>query len=201
MNSPSTPIWMAGLGYALVVLVATRLISHYLTLPLLVICGVGVAYAVAWGSGIGVSQAREMGWFFDMPAPVSLWEPWQQLRLDPGLGPLIASQAGNFVALAMVMAITILLSATGLELKTRRDANLDLELEVNGWGNVLSGMAGGMAGCLSINRTLLNHQAGARTRLAGVLVALVCAVVLVFRWPLLSYTPKPCWVGFCSISV
>lgn len=191
MNSPSTPIWMAGLVYSLVVLVTTRLISHYLTLPLLVIGGAGVVYAIAWGMGVGVPQAREMGWFFDMPAPVSFWEPWQQLHLDPGLGSLIASQAGNFVALAMVMAITILLSATGLELKTRRDANLDLELQVNGWGNVFSGMAGGMAGCLSINRTLLNHQAGARTRLAGGLVAVVCAAVLAFQWPLLSYTPKP----------
>jgi SulP family sulfate permease len=191
MNGPSTPIWLVGLGYALVVLAATRLISHYLTLPLLVICGVGVAYAVALGSGVGVSQARDLGWFFDMPAPVSFWEPWQQLQLDPSLGALILSQGGNFVALAMVMAITILLSATGLELKTRQDANLDLELQVNGWGNLLSGMAGGMAGCLSINRTLLNYQAGARTRLAGVLVALVCAAVLAFQWPLLSYTPKP----------
>ncbi|HSJ03607.1 MAG TPA: SulP family inorganic anion transporter, partial [Verrucomicrobium sp.] len=191
LSSPSTPVWTAGLAYGVVALIATRRWSHFLILPVLVVSAVTLAYGILGVQGISLATARAQGWFFDLPPPMAPWEPWQALQMDASVVELILRQSGNYLALALVMAITILLSGAGLELKTRRDADLDLELRVNGWGNFLSGLGGGMAGCLSINRTLLNHQAGARTRLAGCLVALVCAGVLFFQLPILPFIPKP----------
>jgi SulP family sulfate permease len=190
-SSPTTLIWVAGALYALVLFLATRWSRHYLVLPCLVAAGAGIAYLFLLGSGMDLVGAREMGWLFDTPPSGTLWAPWADLKPSREVFGWIAGEAGGFLALALVLAITLLLSATALEIKTGWDSDLDRELSVNGWGNLLAGMAGGMPGCLSINRTLLSHQVGARSRLAGILVAAVCAAVVGFQWPVLMYTPKP----------
>ena len=78
-------------------------------------------------------------------------------------------------AVAVVVIVTILLNAAGLELATRRDVDLDRELRANGLANILAGLGGGMVGYLSLSRSLLNMQAGAVSRMAGVWTAIVVA--------------------------
>jgi SulP family sulfate permease len=94
-----------------------------------------------------------------------------------------------------VVAITILLSATGIELATQSDVDLDRELQVGGINNLITGLCGGMVGYLSISRTLLNYQAGARNRIAGFIAVGVCCFFLIFGVSFLSYIPKATFGG------
>src|SRR5690606_4161556 len=59
--APGTPVaWLPGLVFALAILVATRLSSHFLVWPLLLVGGIGCFYLVMHFSGgsVGAWQAE-----------------------------------------------------------------------------------------------------------------------------------------------
>jgi len=97
----------------------------------------------------------------------------------------LLDQWQNFLAMTVIVVVTILLNATGLELATRRDVDFDRELRINGIANILSGLTGGMVGYLSFSRTSLNFRAGALSRLAGVWTAILCLGVTFWFTPAL----------------
>src|SRR5262249_39025424 len=83
----------------------------------------------------------------------------------------------------------------GLELATRRDVDLDRELRANGLANILAGLGGGMVGYLSMSRSLLNMQAGAVSRAAGVCAAILSAGVAFVFTQSISFVPRPVLAG------
>src|SRR5262249_49063208 len=83
----------------------------------------------------------------------------------------------------------------GLELATRRDLDLDRELRANGLANILAGLGGGMVGYLSMSRSLLNMQAGAVSRAAGVWTAILSAGVAFVFTRSISFVPRPVLAG------
>lgn len=89
-----------------------------------------------------------------------------------------------------VTAISTLFNTTGLEVATSREANLERELNVAGAANILSGLFGGYAGCISLSRSLLNFNGGATGRLSGLAVAVIAVLMLVADPALLSFMPK-----------
>ena len=97
---------------------------------------------------------------------------------------------GNLIAVIFVTAISTLFNTTGLEVATGREANLERELTVAGTANILSGLFGGYAGCISLSRSLLNASAGATTRVSGLTVAAIAVLMLVADPALLAYMPK-----------
>jgi hypothetical protein len=96
--------------------------------------------------------------------------------------------------MVVVVIVTILLNAAGLELATRRDMDLDRELRASGIASLASGLAGGMVGYLSVSRSVLNVQAGALPRPGG---PPSCAGVAFGLSPV--PTPAPSWPA-CSCS-
>ena len=99
--------------------------------------------------------------------------------------------SGEFVALIVVTAITLLLSTTAVEVEARLDLDLDRELRVNGIANLLAGLTGGMVGTLSVSRTMFNYVNGARKRVSGLVAALVCLLTFAFGTKTLGYLPVP----------
>ena len=94
-----------------------------------------------------------------------------------------------------LVTIFILLNATGIELATQSDVDIDRELRVDGLGNLIAGLFGGMVGYLMVGRSLLNQKAGANSRLAGLVVAALCLVILFWGAPILAYLPRPVMGG------
>ena len=80
---------------------------------------------------------------------------------------VLLHQGGTLFAMMAIVTFSILLNSTGLELATSRSVDLDQELKANGVANILNGCFGGMVGYLSINRSLLNQKAGARSPQPG----------------------------------
>ena len=86
--------------------------------------------------------------------------------------------------------ITVLLNTTGIELATKKDAELEVELSAAGVANIFTGLLGGIPGYLSISRSVLNYKAGGRTRLSGLTAAACCTAVFLFGSSLMTLFPK-----------
>jgi SulP family sulfate permease len=183
--------WGTAFAVALVLLVLTRVIRHFLLLPGVFVGAITLFYLGLWLTGITMDAARAQGLLMTpIETGGGTWWP----SLDVPWQPLIAEWR-NFLAMLVVVIVTILLNAAGLELATQREVDLDRELRANGLASLVSGLGGGMVGYLSVSRSLLNVRAGAVSRAAGVWTAIVCAGIALLFTRLLFYFPRPVLAG------
>ena len=133
------------------------------------------------------------GWFLSAGAGGALAPPWTLLQaLDwrslMAVGPELA-------AVVVVAATSLLMNASGLEVAWRRSADLNRELVAGGSAGLLCGGAGGAISSLSLNRSLLNAEAGGRSRLSGLIAAAVLLLCGLSGADLAGLVPLPVLAG------
>lgn len=185
--------WSTTLLVAAALLILPRVVQHVLLVPGIIVAGIAVFYVglvlsstdleTAWAQGLLIRALDDAG--FALPGILPSGDAWVAVR----------GEWRGFLAMVVVVVVTILLNAAGLELATRREVDLDRELRASGAASIAAGFAGGMVGYLSISRSLLNVQAGAVSRMAGVWTAILCAAVAFALTPALSYVPRPVLAG------
>jgi SulP family sulfate permease len=185
----TTPAMLAGIGFAAAIWLALRFANRPATLPLLLLGGILAAHAGFALAGLSLDEAQAAGWTFATPAAGGGWS-WAWTVTLPSPEHIPAQFFGDAAAVVLVTAITTLVNTTGVEVATVREADIDRELKVTGLANLASAAAGGIVGCASISRTILNRTAGGRGRLSGLTVAAVAAALAVSDPSLLHYLPK-----------
>ena len=181
----------AGFVWMIVLWSVLGRVTHYLALPLMLLAGTLACHAMLGVAGIGIDEARESGWLFAQSNGADLWFPWNAFDLALIEWGVIGEHIAGIGTVVVVTTLTILLNATGLELQTHTDADLDRELRVQGGANVAAAICGGFLGYLSFNRSMINYRMGANSRVAGIVVALVTVLFALFGIWTVSYLPKP----------
>lgn len=179
-----------GIVFAGALVVAGR--SRYiLTFPALLLGAVGLAHVARHFMGVSIAQARDAGWLLQLPSRTMVPIVWLSEHLQGFHGHILLHEAGDYVALTIVTTFTLLLGIVSVEVDARlkTDIDVDHELRLNGLANIAAGLTGGMAGTLSLSRTVFNYQNGARSRVSGVIVAGACLATLAFGTGALGYVP------------
>ncbi|WP_245321662.1 SulP family inorganic anion transporter [Bradyrhizobium sp. LTSPM299] len=161
-----------------------------LGLPIILIGGVLVAHLAFWIVGISPEEARAAGWTFQPPPPSSFMLPWHADELAHYPWSAVPDLLGNLIAVVFVTAASTLFNTTGIEVAAHREANLERELNITGFANIMTGALAGYAGCISVSRTVLNFSSGGRGRLSGFTVAATSLLMLAVAPELLGYMPK-----------
>jgi SulP family sulfate permease len=159
-------------------------------LPAILVGGIIFAHMAFWFAGISPAEAQASGWTFQPPPPVSFMLPWSATEIGRYPWYTLPDLLGNLIAVIFVTATSTLFNTTGVEVASQREANLERELNVTGLANILSGAFGGYTGCISVSRTLLNLNSGGTSRLSGLTVAAISALMLAVAPMLLGYMPK-----------
>ncbi|MBN8989307.1 MAG: SLC26A/SulP transporter family protein [Rhizobiales bacterium] len=159
-------------------------------LPAMLVGGVIIAHIVFQLAGFTVAGAQASGWTFQPPPDVSFLLPWSAANIAQYPWHALPDLLGNLVAVIFVAASSTLFNTAGIEVAAHREANLERELNVAGFANILSGAFGGYPGCISVSRTILNFNSGGTGRLSGLTVAAVSALMLAVAPVLLGYMPK-----------
>ncbi len=186
--------WVTALLVAAVLIALKRYSKHFLVIPGVIFGAVLLFHATLSVSGTSLATAQASGLLLS-PLSLGAWSQpfnlaWSQVRWD-----LIVIHANDFVAMTMVVVVTILLNATSLDHATGQDADFDRELKALGLANILGGLSGGLVAVNSFNRSLLNLRAGANSPWAGrVCVALVLLLMLLAPGGL-ALLPKPVLTG------
>ena len=181
---------LAGGALALTIYLTWHRSRNPLALPALLIAGVVTTHIVFNFAGISLEQAQALGWTFQSLPRATFSLPWHLSDVESYPWQAVPGLIGNLIAVIFVTAISTLFNTTGLEVATSREANLERELNVAGVANILSGLFGGYAGCISLSRSLLNSNGGATGRISGLTVAVIAVLMLVADPALLSYVPK-----------
>ena len=190
-QSDSVVLWLPGLIIAFVLLVTSRLYKGVLVLPSVLLAAVVLFYLALWISDISLAQAGLRGMLLGPFAEEGFWRSINLSTLNGVDWQLLAGQAVSVMTIMFFVAVSVLLNATGIELVTASDIDLDQELCAAGIGNIAAGLGCGLMGYQFLGYSVLNSKAGARSRIAGLLSAAFCAATLLLGAPALTYFPKP----------
>jgi SulP family sulfate permease len=144
---------------------------------------------------------REAGWVVPMPANAGLWPPILPADLTVVDWRAILGSALMLPGVIIVTVMALLMNATGIELDSGRDVDLDRELRSVGIQNLAAGMGGGVPGYPAVSLSLLAAHLGVTNRLVGVVVATVTGCALLLGERVLDLVPTPLlgsllvWIG------
>jgi sulfate permease, SulP family len=138
---------------------------------------------------IDIEAARDWGW---LPAtPSSTAEP------ALGFGILwsidwsyVLSAVPLMLAASGLSTLGMLLTTSGLSLKTRTEVDANHELRSQGIANVALGMFGGLAGFVTVGASVLANRFGVSRLAAGVPGAVVILLGAAFAGPIVSFMPN-----------
>ena len=182
--------WLPGVIIGCILLVWTQRSDNFLILPGVLFISLILFYTVAWAAGVSLTQLQHDGWLLGPFTGKSLWRPFPIGDLVNVQWQLISSQAIQILAIVLVSTVGLLLNAGGVELATKKDMDLNRELRVAGFGNLLAGLVPGLISFQQLGLTVINFKLGANNRLTGLIGVLFCVVVLIFGASLLSLVPQ-----------
>lgn len=167
-----------GLAFAALIIVATMRVRHPLLLPSLLASGIGVFYAVVAVRGLSIETLRSGGWLFDVPRGSPFELPWAPGTLHQVVWNALGQRFEDVFAIVVVIAVSVLLNTSGVELATQREADLDRELRVQGAANLAGGLFGGFVCVGTINATLLSYRAAGVSRIPAFVVTFASLAIL-----------------------
>lgn len=181
--------WLPGLLWAVAVFLVIRRFDHPLLLPALIVLGVMLFYGAAWFAGTSINSLTEHGLLLG-PFPVGqLWPPISLADLKLISWPVVFGQALSVATITALSMVGVLLNASGLEVTFGRDMELNQELRAAGAGNLLAGLGGGFVAFQQLGSSSLALRLKGVSRWTGLIVAVACALFLVFGGAALSYFP------------
>ncbi len=190
LRADTAPHWLAGVAVGTTLVFLVQRIRHVLILPSVLALSAVVFYGWLGVSHTSQAQATADGWLFGAMPSGGLWQAPTPGDWALVAWPLVWSQVGNLAAVVIVSTLALLLNASGIELATRRDVDLDTELRAAGLGNLLLGLLGGMPAYQALSLSILSPRLGVRSRLIGVIVVAVVAGMLLAGASLLSLAPR-----------
>ncbi len=159
-------------------------------LPGVLLAAVAAAHLGFAAGGMSVAAAQSSGWLFEPQHAATLASPWHMRALAAFPWSSLPALSGELVAVMFVTVVSLLLNTTGVEMATRREADIDRELKALGLASLVTAALGGFVSCLSLSRTSLNFNLGARNRLPGLTVAAIAGLMLLIGPGFLGYAPK-----------
>jgi SulP family sulfate permease len=180
----------AGIAVAVALQVLLLRSSSPVILPAVLIVATIAVHVGIVAAGSSLEAAYASGWLFRPLPSAPLVMPWRPESLAGFPWGALVSLSGDLMAVIFVTVISLLLNITGIEIATRREADMDRDLNALGLASLISAAFGGFVGCLSLSRTTLNYNLGAKGRLSGLTVAVVSALVLFADPSFLGYAPK-----------
>jgi sulfate permease, SulP family len=181
--------FLLALAFAVAVALGRARFSNVLVLPALILAGFVAFNAAAYGMGANPESLREAGWLIQLPVDSELWPPVNPSALGLVDWNAVLAGALGIPAMIVITITAFLMNATGIELATRRDFDLNRELRAVGVMNLVVAAGGSAPGYYSVTNSILANRLGGSERLVGLTIATVCLVALALGTTLLDFVP------------
>src|SRR5262249_14114535 len=122
----------AGLAVAVTLQVLLSRWTSAFVVPIILVAAIIAIYVTLPIIGSSLVEAQAGGWMFRPQETTSVVSPWQPAELHTFPWTALPWLAGDLVAVMFVTTISLLLNITGVEIATRREADIDRELRALG---------------------------------------------------------------------
>ena len=175
--------------FAVVMVFALRRSTSPLTMPLVLLGGGLLFYAMLAVIGVDSDQARAMQWLPALPPGDGFALPEPAHMVMTADWAVVMQALPAIISVALLGMVGLLLNTSGLEVATRQEIDADAELRTTGMANLVAGGFGGAPGFTGLSMTLLANRMGAKARSVGVATALMLALMLPFAGELAGAMP------------
>jgi SulP family sulfate permease len=182
--------WFPGLIFGLIMLISSRYIKHYLLIPALIAIGITSFYAIMFFYGFSFTDLESSGYLLGPFPEGGLFQGLPLKYLSDFNWSIFLEQLPAIGTMMILNAISVLFNYSGLEIIIKKDLDLDQELKTTGIGNIIAGLGGAPPGHLSLGGTLLAISIGSKSKLTNIVIALLCAITLLFGSAVLSFFPR-----------
>lgn len=188
LSREDLPRWGAAMAFGALLFAVQRRYRRPVLVPILLVAAFLLFHGVAWLAGFTLAGMRDSGWLMTLP-PGGNFAPltWNFSNLGLVDWSAIPVTFGLMATVLLTAVISILLTASSLELVTQTEIDLNQELRAAGLANLCSAAIGGLPGFHSLSLSRLAHDLGSRTRLAAVVSAVLCG---------LTFLSGPSWLGW-----
>jgi SulP family sulfate permease len=190
---------LAGLAVTALLLLGRVYWKTPFATPALLLASIPGFYVFVLLLGVPLADVQAQGWTFGAPSSAHFAPPWT-LEFPRFPWSALPELGADFFAVVFVTTVCVLLNITGIELASKREANLDRELNVLGAANLLCGVLGGYVACITVTRTNMNFALGKSSRVAGLLIAAMSAAALLVNPDFIAYMPK-CVLGGLLVTI
>lgn len=178
------------LAWTALLWVVTKKIKHLLALPAALVLAALATGLVLPILGISGKEAHAQGILFYVGNT-----GWPGIPVLSGAyfhvdWKALLPMGGAIGALTLIAVLQPLFLASGLEISTRTEVDLDRELRNMGWANLASAVLGGFVGQVSLSATTANRSAGGTSRLTGIVVSLIALFSLFGVGAVLEFIPS-----------
>ncbi|KAK8139760.1 hypothetical protein PG984_000883 [Apiospora sp. TS-2023a] len=190
---PSTlPLWIIPLALAIIQFFLQKKITsqHFVSVYILMIPLI-FWFFVASIDELQPSNLRHTGWIFDSPpAGEPWWHFWTLYKFNLVHWGVILETVGAMFALTFFSLLHVPINVPALAQSIGEDnADLDHELMLHGYSNLMSGCAGSIQNYLVYANTLFVIRSGGNSRLAGFMLAALTATVMVIGPVIIGFIP------------
>ncbi|AEO70263.1 e53fcc84-5b50-47a2-8bad-ddcfac54dccb [Thermothielavioides terrestris] len=185
-------LWIIPLALAVILFTAQSRITSKYFLPLYILAIPAVFYAsTAAFNLLDPQKLRDGGWVFEgPPAGEPWWYFYTLYKFELVQWGAIVQCVPAMLALTFFGVLHVPINVPALALNTGEDhANLDHELKLHGYSNLLAGMAGSIQNYLVYSNSLFFMRSGGNTRLAGVELASFTFLVMLTGPSLIGFIP------------
>jgi SulP family sulfate permease len=163
------------------------------------LAGLILASLVVWGFQWGPTESDPRG-RVDVIGPVPRHLPPFHVPPLQG-GDYLRELSFSASAIALLGLVESLAIAKTLAMHTRQPLNFNRQVLAEGLANVGGGLFRCMPACGSLTRSAINYQAGAVTRVSGIVSGLSVALVLLLFADKARYIPTPALAGTILVTV
>ena len=182
--------WAPGVIIGCILLWILNRSSHFLIVPGFLLGTAVLFYAIAFFAHIPTETLSAQGWLLGPFPNSSLLQPLSFADMAQIHWGSIFAQAGGIASILMISVVAFLLNGSGIELIVHQDLDLNRELRMLGFANILAGSMGGIVNYHALGNTAVNYRIGQGSRFTSWVTAMVCVLPLLFGASALSYVPK-----------
>jgi sulfate permease, SulP family len=143
---------------------------------------------------LGLTGA-EHGWYLPSPGTLKNWSPLAVAHSSRIDWPMLVARIPEMLAVGIVALISLITKVSSIEVARQAAGDLDRELRAHGAASLLAAPFGGLVSGMQIATSRLLEQAGAATRMSGVVSSLTLGIVGLASFNLPGLIPIPVVTG------
>lgn len=147
-------------------------------------------HVITWFVGVDKATSLARGWLLGPFPDGSLWPGLATQALAGADWGAIAGEAASLVTILLIVPITLLLFISAIEVETKLDLDVNVELRTTGWANVAAGAVGGPPGYLYLADTLITQRLAGRRRGPAVVAAVSMLAIVTVGGFTLEFLPQ-----------
>jgi SulP family sulfate permease len=193
-------LWAVVILLVIILNISICLCPRPLLPPIFFVSIIPCFYLVMMSLGVSLEEAREQNWVFTRPPATDFWLIWTFFDLRLVRWDLVLSSVPTMIALTCFGLMHAPINVPSLSMSTGIEADMNRELVVHGYSNLISGIFGGLPNYLVYSNSLLYFKCHGGGRTSGFLLSAFLAAAFAAGPSMIAYVPR-CMAGTLLVHV